>query len=52
MAPHPPLTKEEEWRYAKEALTWYGWGSPIGLGFGFLCFGIAAILIRFAITWF
>ena len=30
--PHAPLTKDEEWKYAKEALTWYGWGSPIGLG--------------------
>ena len=48
--PHAPLTKDEEWKYAKEALTWYGWGSPIGLGFGFLCFGVLAVLIRVAIT--
>jgi hypothetical protein len=49
---HVPLTREQEWRYAKEALTWYGWGSPIGLGFGLLCIGIAAALIRLAIIGF
>ena len=34
MANRPPLTPEEEWRYAQTALSWYGWGSPIGLGLG------------------
>lgn len=49
---HQPLTKEEEWRYAREALTWYGWGSPIGLGFALLAIGVTAVLIRMAITGF
>jgi len=45
-----PLSHEEEFKYAKLAMEWYGWGSPIGLGFGFLCFGVLAALIRVAIT--
>lgn len=49
---HAPLTREEEWRYAREALTWYGWGSPVGLGFGIVCLGLAAILFRIAVIWF
>jgi hypothetical protein len=24
-------TEAEEWKYAEKALTWYGWGSPVGL---------------------
>lgn len=52
MAERIPLTKEEEWRYAREAMTWYGWGSPIGMGFVLVCIGVAAVLIRFAVTWF
>ena len=22
----------EAWKYAQKAMTWYGWGSPIGTG--------------------
>ena len=23
---------DEAWRYADKAMTWYGWGSPVGVG--------------------
>jgi hypothetical protein len=49
MTNRPPLTREEEWRYAQTALSWHGWGSPIGLGLGLVCLGIAALLGRFVI---
>jgi hypothetical protein len=40
-----PLTAEEEWRYAEKALTWYGWGSPIGLSVFLLSLtGIAGVI--------
>jgi hypothetical protein len=37
----------EAWRYAKEAMSWYGWGAPIGLSLGFSTFivGIGAFLV-------
>ena len=47
-----PLTRDEEWRYAETALRWHGWGSPVGLGFVLVSIGIAAVLIRVAITGF
>ena len=27
--------KAEDWKYSKEAMNWYGWGSPVGLSLGF-----------------
>ena len=50
MSNHAPLTRDEEWRYAETALRWHGWGSPVGMGIGLVCLGIAALLIRLAIT--
>ncbi len=37
----------EAWRYAKEAMSWYGWGSPVGLalGFGIFAVGVGAFLV-------
>lgn len=39
----------ESWKYSKEAMNWYGWGSPIGLSLGFAvfilsCGGLAVLL--------
>jgi hypothetical protein len=35
---HETRNDPEEWKYASEAMNWYGWGSPVGLGLGFaLC---------------
>lgn len=33
----PP--SELEQRCAEEAMAWYGWGSPVGLGIMLLCIG-------------
>ena len=52
MTDRRPLTPDEEWKYAKTALNWYGWGSPVGLGIVLVCLGLAALLVRFAITGF
>ncbi|PSJ57373.1 hypothetical protein C7I85_22560 [Mesorhizobium soli] len=48
----PALTREEEWEYAERTMAWYGWGSPIGLGFGLLALGVSAVLVRMAIMGF
>lgn len=29
---------QDGWRYAQLSMRWYGWGSPIGMGFGFGAF--------------
>jgi hypothetical protein len=50
MTENKPLTRDEEWRYAEPTFRWHGWASPVGLGTGLVCFGIAAVLIRFAIV--
>lgn len=49
MTDHKPLSRDEEWKYAEKALTWYGWGSPVGAGVFLVGIGIAALLIRLAI---
>ena len=43
------MTPEDEWKYAETALRWHGWGSPVGMGIGLVCLGIAALLIRQAV---
>jgi hypothetical protein len=49
MSERTPLSRDEEWRYAEPTFRWHGWASPVGLGLAFVCVGIAAVLIRFAI---
>jgi hypothetical protein len=44
-----PLTHEEEFKYAKLAMEWYGWGSPIGLGILLVSLAAAAVLVRIAV---
>jgi hypothetical protein len=39
----------DEWRYAEKAMTWYGWGSPVGVGIFLLCVAGAAALVRFGV---
>ena len=48
--PHAPLSPEQEWKYAETSLSWYGWGSPVGLGIAIMSLGIAAVLFRLAIS--
>jgi len=43
----PARTEDQEWRYANAAMSWYGWGSPIGAGI-FLVWAAATIaLLRY-----
>ncbi|PZV37882.1 hypothetical protein B5V02_16640 [Mesorhizobium kowhaii] len=44
-----PLSHEEELKYAKLAMEWYGWGSPIGLGILLVALAAAAVLVRLAV---
>jgi hypothetical protein len=37
---------------AQAAMSWYGWGSPVGLAIVLVGVGIAALLIRFAVLGF
>jgi hypothetical protein len=46
------LTREEEWKYAEPSLRWHGWGSPVGLGIVIVALGLAAVLVRVAISGF
>lgn len=40
---------EADWRYAEQAMIWYGWGSPVGVGVMLVCLGVAAALLRVAV---
>ncbi len=42
-------TEDQEWRYASAALSWYGWGSPIGAGIFLVCVAATAALVRYAV---
>jgi hypothetical protein len=33
---------------AEAAMSWHGWGSPVGLAIALVGIGVAAVLIRFA----
>jgi hypothetical protein len=43
------LTPAEEFKYAKLAMEWYGWDSPIGLGIALVALAAAAVLVRIAV---
>jgi hypothetical protein len=38
----------EAWRYADKAMTWYGWGSPVGVGLLIVSIGVFLALIHHA----
>jgi hypothetical protein len=44
----PGRSEDQEWRYANAALSWYGWGSPIGAGIFLVCIAAAIALLRYA----
>jgi hypothetical protein len=44
----PERTEAEEWKYAEKALTWYGWGSPVGLGLFIVAIGAFLVLVHYA----
>jgi len=45
----PVRTEDQEWRYASAAMSWYGWGSPIGAGIFLVCAAATIALLRYAI---
>jgi hypothetical protein len=38
----------EEWKYVEKALTWSGWGSPVGLSIFIISVGAFLLLIHYA----
>jgi hypothetical protein len=42
---------DEGWKYAEKAMSWYGWGSPIGLGAFLLSIGGFIALLHEAGLW-
>jgi len=40
--------KDEAWRYAEKAMSWAGWGSPVGLGLFILLIAGAIALLKVA----
>jgi hypothetical protein len=41
-------SEAEEWNYAENALTWSGWGSPVGLSIFIVAIGVFLLLIHHA----
>jgi hypothetical protein len=40
---------DPQWKYAEQAMTWYGWGSPVGAGIFLVGLGLFILLVRFAV---
>jgi hypothetical protein len=38
----------ESWKYAEKSMTWYGWGSPAGLGLFIISIGVFILLLHYA----
>jgi hypothetical protein len=38
----------EAWKYAKKAMSWHGWGSPVGLGLLIVAIGASVALLHVA----
>jgi hypothetical protein len=38
----------EAWKYAEKALTWYGWGSPVGISLFLISIGVFLVLLHHA----
>jgi hypothetical protein len=39
---------EEAWKYALRAMSWHGWGSPVGLGLLIVAMGASVTLLHVA----
>src|SRR5262249_7067367 len=39
---------EEAWKYEQQAMSWYGWGSPVGLGLLIVAIGAFVVLLHVA----
>jgi hypothetical protein len=40
--------QDDAWKYAQRAMSWYGWGSPVGLGLFLVAIALVILLLRFA----
>ena len=38
----------DAWKYAQKTMSWYGWGSPVGLGLFVLSIGGFILLLHMA----
>jgi hypothetical protein len=38
----------ESWKYAEKSMTWYGWGSPVGLGLFIISISLFILLLHYA----
>lgn len=43
-----PMTNEQM-NFARQALSWHGWASPVGLGIFLVSLALTALVIRMAI---
>jgi len=41
-----PSSEAEAWKYAEKALTWYGWGSPVGISIFLVSLALVVLLIH------
>ncbi len=41
-----PYGEAEAWKYAEKALTWYGWGSPVGPGIFLVALALVVLLVH------
>lgn len=39
-------SEADAWKYAEKALTWYGWGSPVGLGIFLVSLALVLLLVH------
>lgn len=39
---------DRDYKYARFALSWSGWGSPVGLGIGLMSIGVFLWMLRLA----
>jgi hypothetical protein len=38
----------DAWKYAEKAMTWYGWGSPVGVGLFIVSICAFLVLLHYA----
>jgi hypothetical protein len=43
---HGVRSDAEAWKYAEKALTWYGWGSPVGISIFLVSLGLVVLLVH------
>jgi hypothetical protein len=41
-----PYSEAEAWKYAEKALTWYGWGSPVGISIFLVSLALVLLLVH------